>query len=351
MATTDDLLDLAPGVGQRAATFRFDVVDRGGAVIGQVQPDSSSVPVVENNINRSIKRDLRNLVLTPADEAAIDPVSDRIRPVMVLENGAQLPMGLFLFVEASTEVHGYGRTGRGSLVDQNYILDQPVATSVGYGAGAGIGLALEALFGGAGIGAYDVDASGTIANPIAWPAGTSRLQIMNDLAAMAGCYSVYFDNAGVGRVRPVPDLAETEPTVRYEAGRNIFEGSIIETDNLLDSPNRYIVIDSSATENPIVGVYDVPDDAPHSIPNRGFVVARVIEEQGLENVAAANARARAAAAQSAADFKWVTFDGPPDPRHDTFDIIEFLGIKHREQRWVCPLIEGAAMTHDLRRVY
>lgn len=351
MATTDDLLDLAPGIGQRAASFRFDLVDRDGAIIGQVQPDTGSVPVVENNVNRAIKRDLRGLVLMPEDEAAINPVSDRVRPVMVLENGDQLAWGLFLFVEASTEVHGYGRVGKGSLVDLNYVLDQPVATSVGYAAGQGIALALEALFAGAGIGNYLVEATGTIANPVAWPAGTSRLQIMNDLAAMAGCYSVYFDNVGVGRVRPVPDLATTEPTVRYLAGRNIYEGSIIETDNLLDSPNRYIVIDSSATEAPIVGVYDVPDDAPHSIINRGFVVARVIEEQGLESVAAANARARAAAAQSAADYKWVTFDGPPDPRHDTFDIIEFLGIKHREQRWVCPLVEGAAMAHDLRRVY
>src|SRR5690606_15679444 len=107
VATTDDLLDLAPGVGQRAASFRFDVLDRDGAVIGQVQPDTRSVPVVENNINRAIKRDLRGLVLMPADEAAIDPVGDRIRPVMVLENGEQLAWGLFLFVDASAELYTY----------------------------------------------------------------------------------------------------------------------------------------------------------------------------------------------------------------------------------------------------
>src|SRR5690606_20849075 len=169
VATTDDLLDLAPGVGQRAASFRFDVLDRDGAVIGQVQPDTRSVPVVENNINRAIKRDRRGLGLMPADEAAIDPVGDRIRPVMVLENGEQLAWGLFLFVDASAELYTYGRVGTSSLVDLNYVLDQPVATSVSYAAGQGIALALEALFGGAGIGNYLVEATGTIANPVAWP--------------------------------------------------------------------------------------------------------------------------------------------------------------------------------------
>lgn len=350
--TTTELLDLAPSIGQRASSFHYDLLDQTGAVIGTINPDASATPVVENNVNRAIKRDLRSLVLAPDDAAAVNPVADRVRPKMVLQNGDELPWGVFLFVDGSEAPQSAGTWFTGALLDQSFILDQPLAQSVGYALGQSISAAISDLFAGAGIVDYFVEpGSWTVAEPIAWPAGTSRLQVMNDLAAMAGCYSVFFDNAGQGRVEAVPDLATATPAVTYLYGGNIYNGSLLMTDNLLSSPNRYIVIDSSALDAPIVGSYDVPAAAPHSEANRGFVVATVITANGLGTQAAANARAAAAAAQDAADYTWVSFSSAPDPRHDTFDVIDLLGVRYREQRWSTRLEEGAVMAHDLRRVY
>ena len=53
----------------------------------------------------------------------------------------------------------------------------------------------------------------------------------------------------------------------------------------------------------------------------------------------------------AADYTCVSFSSAPDPRHDTFDVIDLLGVRYREQRWSTRLEEGAVMAHDLRRVY
>lgn len=352
MPTTTELLDLAPSVGQRASSFHYSLLDSGGALIGTVTPEASATPVIENNVNRAIKRDLRSFVLSPVDAASVNPISDRIAPRMVLQNGAELAWGIFLFVDGSTAPQTAGTWFRGSLLDQCFILDQPLAISVGYSPGQSIASALTDLFADVGIfDAFVEPISSTVAQPIAWPAGTSRLKVMNDLAAMGGCYSVYFDNNGQGRVEAVPDLATATPAVSYALGGNIYNGSILETDNLLSSPNRYLVIDSSAVDAPVVGRYDVPASAPHSEANRGFVVARVITEQGLGTEAAADARAAAAAAQDAADYTWVSFSSAPDPRHDTFDVIDLLGIRYREQRWTCPLEEGSVMAHDLRRVW
>jgi hypothetical protein len=350
--TATEMLDMA--AGQRQATFAFDLLDASGAVIGELHPVAESVPSIEQNINRTIKRSMDGLLLTPSDAAAVNTLSDRVRPRMVLPVGDPLayPLGVFLFGGADSGVHSWGRDLAASMVDLTYVLDQKVATTVAYDQGTSIAAALAAQFVAAGIASYAIDPVSTLfGSPVVWPAGTSRYAIMAEMAGMAGCFSPYFDNAGVGRVRIVPDLATAPVDLVYDLGGRIFADTIVETDDLLTAPNRYIVIDNSASAAPIVGVYNVPASAPFSEANRGFVVAVVLDVQGLENQATANARAAAAYAEDSATFRWVSFAGAPDPRHDTFQVVDFLGERYREQRWSMRLVDGAPMTHDLRRVY
>ena len=350
--TATEVLDLA--AGQRQATFAFDLLDPSGNVIGELHPVVDSAPSIENNINRTIKRTMDGLVLNPAEAAAVNTLTDRVRPRMVLTVGSPLdwPLGVFLFGGADTGVHSWGRDLSASMVDLTFILDQRVPATIAYDQGTSIAAALAAQFVAAGISNYLIDGVTTLFGaPVVWPAGTSRYAIMAEMAGMAGCFSPYFDNRGVGRVKQVADLTTAPIDVTYDLGGRIFADTIVETDDLLTAPNRYIVIDSSASANPIVGVYDVPASAPFSAANRGFVVAKVIDVQGLQDQASANARAYAAYAEDSATFRWVSFGGAPDPRHDTFQVIDFLGDRYREQRWTMTLVDGAPMAHDLRRVY
>jgi hypothetical protein len=238
-------------------------------------------------------------------------------------------------------------------VDQTIILDQDITSSFGLAAGDSIRDAILQQFEAALVPSYVVDPEivTTIAEPILWPIGTKRLKIVNELAAMAGAFSVYFDNDGTGRVTLIPDLSVAPVEHTYLSGGRMIAGSMVESDDLLAAPNRFQVIDSSAEATPVVGVYDVPPSAPHSFANRGFYVVETIQEQGLEDATQATARAYAAYVESQGGYQWVQFSSSPDPRHDTFDIVDYLGTRYREQGWSLPLEEGSEMTHDLRRVY
>lgn len=349
MTTITDVLDLV--VGQRTASFRFDLM-QGDDVLGQVHPLTDSVPVIENNINRTIKRTLSNLKIAPDEEVDINTLSYGIMPWMVFPTLAEYSLGYFLFGDGSRVRHSYGLDLSASMVDRTYILDQAVETSIGYDTSTSVGTALNDQFLAAGIEHFTVEPITTsFGTPVAWPAGTSRYKIMTDLASMGGCNSPFFDNQGFGQVMRTVDLSTAPVDHVYVSGRNITSESIVETDDMLSSPNRYIVIDNSNTTTPIVGYYDIPDAAPYSRVNRGFVVATVTNAQGLESITAANDYAQSLASQDTASYRWVTFSGPLDPRHDTFEIVEFLGNRYREQSWRMPLKDGADMAHELRRVY
>lgn len=356
-----DLLDLR-FIGIRSSCFRWDVLNSQNVVTGEVHPSIEQAPTITNDVTRAIKRDMSSFVLAPSEQADINPFSDRIRPVMVLQNGDEYPMGLFLFVDGSRSPHTYGKVFTGHLMDQCFVVDQAIETSLGLQTGASIrdaiGLVLAPI---AGIGRVFIDGiTDVIAQPLVWPAGTSRLKIVNDLCAKAGCYDLYFDNVGNGYVRKVPsDLTTVAPTVTYVDGScgassvygNIIEGSTIETDNLLSAPNRVLVIDSAAQTSPVTGLYDIPASSPNSFFNRGERIVRVITEQGLASTQAAVSRAKAAAAQSAADYSWWSFQGIIDPRHDTYNILSVRERLVREQKWSTLAIEGAPMSHDVRLAY
>lgn len=354
MSTDDELLDLS-GIGQRSSDILFEVLDSQLVKIGEVKPDLDTPASVQNNTNRTLKRTLSNVRLNPSEQADLDPFGHRLRPVWVLENGSRFDCGVFVLGSIDRVRHDYGLDADVTAVDQCVILDQPLETTVACSTGASVHDAIVAQLEAANVPSYDVDSTITsvIANPIAWPAGNAtRMSVVNDLAAFGGAYSVYFDRSGVARVVRVPDLSTVTPTLIYEAGGRIIVDSMVESDSLLDAPNRYIVIDSSNPDQAIVGYFDVPSSAPYSELGRGFVVvAPVINEQGLPDITAAQGRAAAAYAQDAGTYQWVQFSSSPDPRHDTYDAVQYLGNIYREQAWELELRDGSDMKHDLRRVY
>lgn len=350
----DDLLDLVTGT--RSAGFRFDLLDAADERVGELDVDvTPGAPNISNNINRTIKRTMDALVLPPSSAADVNPLVHRVRPMMLLSNGSEHPLGVFLFADYTADEWSFGDIAHGTMTDKGLILDQPISKSSGYGAGVAIADALAAEFTAAGLTLFDIDPTITtvLGAPVAWPAGTSRAEVVNELCAKAGAYSAWFSNAGIVTVRRVTDLATDTPELVYTPGPSsrIIQGSTTRTSALLDAPNRYIAIDGSATDSAIVGVFDVPASAPHSAAHRGFVVATVIRGDGYQNVAAATAAARAAYNQGGGDFEHLAFSGPPDPRHDTFQTVQFDGVNYREQEWSLSLSEGAEMIHRLRTSY
>ena len=352
MTTTDALLDL-DGIGQRQSTVRFEVLDQADLAtpIGVVHPIEDSLPSVKVATGSAIQRTIDGLRLTPTDQAFLDPFGHRLKPVWVLENGAEFPLGVFVCASMDRIRFEYGLGASVSGVDQGVIVDQPMVTSVAYEKGADISDAIRALLVGVGLPSIEVDDLGaTVESPIAWPAGTSRLEVVNKLAALGAAFPLHFTNLGVARVLKV--TAPSDPTLVYNHGGRIISDSMVETDDLLSAPNQYLVIDSGNQDAVISAVYDIPDAAPNSFVNRGFHVTEVISVQGLPPDSgfhsAAWIRARAEYETDGGGYQKVSFASPPDPRHDVLDPVEYLGVVYREVGWSLPLREGAEMKHDLR---
>lgn len=356
-----DLLTLQ-GIGQRVESFRFELLDPFNSRIGDLDVDATSPPTVSNSINRTVKRQLSGLRLAPSVTAEIDTLTDRVKPWARYPGGVEYPLGVFLFSDASRRPElsgsavltptGYAATTEGTLLDQLATLDQGSRGINFYHVGHSIYDALIQQMEAGGVMDYEIDhTDAQVVSPTVWRPNAKRLTVINDLCKMGGYYSLFFDNNGAGQLRQVPAMESVEPTLEYAAGLNVVLGSIVESDDLLEAPNTYVVVNSAFTDRPIWGEWLVPADAPHSVQKRRFHVVKELDIQGIESSAAARKAAKAHGQADYATYRWVNFDSATNPLHDTFTIVSWLGDKYREQAWDITCRPGADMSHELRRVW
>jgi hypothetical protein len=146
------------------------------------------------------------------------------------------------------------------------------------------------------------------------------------------------------------DASTAVSTFNFDENKRVYMDTIRRRSNILDTPNRYIVISNTdETAPPLVGRYDVPSSAPHSIAKRGFVLPDVRDIQMVyntdPNIIAQNIGLRETAVER------IQFDTAPDPRHDSYDVITFEGAQWLEISWALNLVEGGAMRHVMQKAY
>ncbi len=349
--TTVQLLELA--IPQRREAVRFEVVDPFRRALFPIHPDRGSTITVANNANATIKRTLQGLRLIPEEAELINPVAHRLRAIWQLENGAEFPLGIFMFGDANRLRASYGRSFAATMFDQTFILDQGRRSSFSLGAGVRVTDALRQLVEEVNLPTERiVEVPTVLSNPLAWPAGTTRLRIMNDLCAIASMYSVYFSNEGVPVCRPVPDLEIANAQLHYTLDQRsrVLLDTVVESDDLWQAANVYVVVSTSANEQEVSGSYEIPEANPLSVKSRGYEVVKVIDTPGVETAEEAAERAKAAALQDPATYRHVEFEAVPDPRHDTFDVVSFDDVLYREQSWSLVCKPGGPHKHSLRRV-
>ncbi len=352
-----------PG-GQIATSYWFELLDISHNPIGRLNALSSSSASISNNINRTVKRQLGGLVLPPTDTAAVNTLTDRVRPWHVDQAGVQRPLGIFLFADATRDRRTYSSVQfasvgsqlslTGSLLDQLCTIDQATEKTTSYPPGYSVAVALQEQMERSSAIEWTIDPSTASIRGSEWfvkPAGTSLLEVINALAELGGYYSLFFDNSGIGRLIQVPDLASSDVDFAYSEGSTVFANSISETDDILQAPNRYIVINNSMTDESVSGRWDIPSTSPNSIANRGFVVAKVIDAQGVESNDDATAMAKAAGQADYSTYAWANFDTVINPNHDTYNIVGWRGVKHREQAWSFDLSANGKQRHELRRIF
>lgn len=360
----DEVLDLQPWVGQRTSTFRFQLVN---AVTGKIEADLTplrdSPPTLNHDTSRTIKRQLSGLSLGVADSARVDVIQSRVLVSMTV-GGRTWPLGRFMFTDRSSQEFTSGQLTNATLFDEMFTIDQELETSVS------AQFASVATGGNAVINntlrcsdvitqildPFDIE---TLIEPSpylttsAWPAGTYRGVALEDLSVQGDWFSPWIDNANRMRFIRTFDPADELPTIDLDAGNTVFRDSIVATDDVLSAPNRFIVVNNLSADDgsikPIIGRYDVPSSAPHSILNRGFVIPQNTELP-LTSVAQASAVARNLGIRQTV-VQRVNLATAPDPRHDSYDVIRWQGVNWLELGWSLTCIEGGSMTHDMRRAF
>lgn len=362
----DPLLDLAPWVGQRQCTYRFDLINgTSGENKGEITPIRGSASL-NHNTSQTIKRQL-SLSLGVRDTATIDAVQDRVLVTMVFRNGQEYPLGRYMFTSESDQVFTSGELANVVLNDEMYLVDQaitqgfdgsttslsstnPAATSPASSpAGFSITAIVIALFNDLPI-KIIMDPS-PYTSTQSWGIGTMRGSIVEALALTGDYFSPYFGNDTYMHFIRAFNPASAVPDFDWDAGNQVMRDSILRTSNILNAPNRFIVISTnpSSKQEPTFAVANVPPNAPHSFEKRGFIIADV------RDVSAVTTAQCSAIAQNLVErqmiFETTTLTTAPDPRHDSYNVIKWQNNLWLELAWTMNLSEGQPMSHTLRRAY
>lgn len=343
---SNQLLDLGPGVGQIQWSMRFEVLNSALESIDFIHP--LACDGISANTTGASKRQLQGFTVTDKDLRRLDPFAHRIKPWAAFEDGSLWPCGVFVFTDASNQVGTYTSVLKSVLLDQDFILNQGLRASFGLQPHGLIRPAVIELLQGAGIVDFTVpaDNNAVVGQPPAWPAGTSRLKILEELCTLAGWLPPYFDNTGRCVIKPPPDVINDPPDHIYSARRVLYD-SVVENENLLNAPNLYLVIGSGGQDGDISAYAYVDPALPFSVENRGFEIVSVTRAQAIASSAQAQRMADTLAAGAGKGYKNVQFTGNPDPRHDLFQTVDWKGTVYREISWNLKFGPAGPHTHSL----
>lgn len=347
------VLDLPAYIGQRAATFRFDLVDAVTGYREPIHPVSDSPPTLTHNTRNTVKRSITGMQLTRADTAKFNSITSRLEPFMIIR-GVEYPLGRYVPASQLRQRHTSGITSTAGFYDEGIIVDQQLDTSFGPLAPSiteSVVSLLNRLLSPLPIDFYLEPSPYSSAG--SWSIGTRRGSVVETLAEDGDYLSPWFDHASIMQFRRSFDPATAIPTFDLDAGNRVLRDRILESDDLTNLPNRYIVIGNGTgvvgATNQIVGVADVPSSAPHSILNRGFVIPSTVTRQvSSPEQAAAQAQALALYRTAVEQVELLT---PPDPRHDSYDVLRWQGVNWLEVSWSLPMAEGSNMQHVALRAY
>lgn len=352
--TTEQILNL-DGVHRRADSFRFELCDRSLTPIGDLHPDrDESAPAIENDVSSTTSRRLRGLKLTRDEAQDVNPIADRMRVYMILQNDVEFLLGTFVFADDSQPVRSWGEERSSELVDFSYILNMQTTRAYGWGRGASIGLIMIFLFQQSGFSLADFarlgdEASRGLSDPLSWQPGATWYQMLTDLGNVVGFAPPWFDRDGRLHMDQPPDPEFDVPTIpAYEDATRVVADSILRSNDLVAAPNDFAVVDSG-TDRLRVGRFQLPSSAPHSFANRGYRVGVVENVQGTASQDQANKAAKNLARTRGVAYEWITFSSTADPRHDTYDVIEAYGQRWLETSWSLPLQSGGLMRHTMKR--
>jgi hypothetical protein len=248
--------------GDRVTSYRWEVLTHSGGIDslsgyldGVAEPSASLDWSLYTAVKGSGGLDVGDLAEAKSGLVRLGDVSlasARIRPVLVIDNLPEIPLGVYLIGAAPESWSGSGRVYGLELLDKCSVLDQEeIDSSYSVAAGTVILQAVATVIASAGE-TITVDATqtATLSSSMVWEVGTTKLQIVNDLLKVLNYNALWVD--GTGNFRATPSVVPAARSVRYELlnlDRELIDGetSIYEDKwerdrDLFDVPNKVIAV-------------------------------------------------------------------------------------------------------------
>lgn len=319
-----------PLTGSRQTSYRFDLLDSAGKKFGEL--DGVMGGTVDWTANVSVKG--AGAIQLAATTAHPNWLITRVRPVMLNDGLPEQPCGVFVPSAPSQEWGGAGGTVTVELLDRTSILGQDaVAQSYSVAKGSNIVTAIKALIESTGESAGAITpVSATLSADLVWPAGTTKLQIANDMLKSAACFSLRADLNGQFVVEPYRSPGSRPVAFEFLDG----DASIYLPSHSIDSdyyavPNRVLAIaPGTGDEEGVTGIATNENpNSPFSYQARGRWVTRVDTSVEIPEGADAEeiqALANAAAKRSLAQFtpaKTISIQHGPVPGIEVNEVVRF----------------------------
>jgi hypothetical protein len=361
-----EILDALRGTtGSRRWSFRYDLLDRDGQMVGPLENVLSCK--ISQNWLADIKRTAR---FTLRDTGGIDYLSDRIRPWIRLHlppygpaDWAEWPQGVFLLSTPRRRVNAEGLITREvEAYDQIQVYaDDLVASRYYVPFEYQYMSAIRTLLGITSPWYPPVKYPPLIQGlPVAkeWPPGTSKLKIINELLSAVNHESLSFDEMGGAVIRPYIPPSDRAPEFTYASDQY---GLIVpELDQELDLftvPNRWVLVFSEPEVPPLVASYTNSNPtSPTSTVRRGRIITDFRTEQEAADLATLQEKAARLAFEASQIFEAIEFSTAMMPFHSGNDVYNIvydrmaINAKYAEQSWEIELRAGATMKHRARRV-
>lgn len=322
------------------------------------------------NPDRSIKWDAQIRI---DDHTLIRPWIDYIAPVLTLrysdgsEDESQL--GLYLSAPPAQTIATHGRDVALDGKDITWLLHNNVYTGqASVGAGAVVTDAIASILEAGGITRHNIQpSSATLPNGRTWPAGTTRLKVVNDLLSGIGYYSLYATKDGRVASKPYQSVSSPSVAAFYDTTDPYAKTKVTKTikrDNTAADriANRVTVIKANGSEPPLVGVAENTNPAsPTSSVALGIVIDKVYNEHEVPDQAAADAMAKRRLEEASQLYERLTLTTTPDVLREPFEqyqlnIVDASGEVVADGIWNCRgwsigfTPQDGYMTHELSNI-
>lgn len=343
--------------GNRVERYRFELLD------GDDNYKADLVAVLSGSIEKSIYNTIRSGgTLEIVDDGTINFYNDRVRVYYgLLFNGAwvESPLGVFLLTTPGQRVDGKTITRSVQMYDKLLVLDQDaVSASYSIAAGGVVTDAVAAVIQGAGETKTNITPSSeTLPAAKTWPAGTTRLRIVNDLLSSINYFSLWADGNGYYRAEPYVAPASRPVSWAFEDNDKGLYLPDFEIDvDLFNAPNKIICVVSNPEQGEMTAVATNEDaSSPFSYQSRGRWISRV-ETVDATSQGVLQSTADRLLKESLQTTETIMYDHAFLPQIELNDAVKFVNsltdtnAKYTVVKQSLKLAPGSLVKSEIRRV-